>query len=242
MEPGLKLSASDRDPMADPLLYRRMIGRLMYLTISRPDVNFVVCKLSQYMSNPRVPHQQAQHQLLRYIKSALGQCLFFSVTSPLSLKAFADADWGRCLDSRRSTYEFIVFLGDPLLSSTTKMQPTISKSSAEAEYRALSVVLSELTWLVALLKEFQVDTGLAMVFCDNQAAIHLLSNPTFHKRSKNIEIDCHFIRENVNSGIIKLVHVKTQHQLVVLLTKPLPFARFQLLLSKLGVLDLYLPT
>ena len=117
----------------------------------------------------------------------------------------------------------------------------MSKSSAEAEYRSLSDVSSELTWLNSILREFQVNVGPAMVFCDNQAAIHLSSNPTFHERSKHIELDCHF-REKVNSSILKLIHIRTHNQLVGLLIKPLSSSQFQQLLSKLGVLDIYLPT
>ena len=105
----------------------------------------------------------------------------------------------------------MTFLGDSLLSWKTKKQQTINKSSTKVEYRALFAVSSELTWLASILKEFGIDAGPTMVYCDNQSAIYLSTNPTFQERSKHIEIGCHFIREKVNLGLIKLVHVKTQH-------------------------------
>ena len=101
---------------------------------------------------------------------------------------------------------------------------------------------SELTWLTALLKDFEIHIPSSMIFCDNQAVIHLSSNPTFHEHSKHIEIDCHFIRKKVSTGLIKLVHVNTQHQLADVLTKALKPPFFHYLMSKLGTLDIYLPT
>ena len=181
MDPSLKLTATDGDPVAYPSLYKCMIGRLMYLTISRSDITFAVSKLNQYMSNPRIPHEQALHHLLRYLKSCPDKVLLFHASSSLSLKAFADADWGSCLDTKRSTSGFMVFLGDSLLSWKTKKQQTVSKSFMKAEYRALSVVSGELTWLNSILKEFGVDVDLAMVYCDNQSTIYLSTNPTFHE-------------------------------------------------------------
>ena len=121
-------------------------------------------------------------------------------------------------------------------------QPTVSRSSAEAEYRVLAAVASELTWLTALLKDFEIHFRSSMIFCDNQAAIHLSSNPAFHECSKHIEINCHFNREKVSTGLIKLVHVNTQHQLSDVLTKALKPPQFQYLMTKLGTLDIYLPT
>ena len=134
-----------------------------------------------------------------------------------------------------------VFLGDSLVSWKSKKQATVSRSSAEAEYRALAAIASEITWLTALLKDFEIEVPSTMVFYDNQSAIHLSTNPSFHERSKHVEIDCHFIREKVNQGLIRLVHVPSQYQLADMLTKPITAAQFQNLISKLGVLDIYFP-
>lgn len=171
-------------------MYRRLIGRLLYLTVYRPDITFVVHKLNQFVSQPRKPHLTAVHHLLQYIKATLGQGLLFSAESSLQLRAFADADWGSCLDSRKSVTGFCVFLGDTMVSLKAKKQSTISRSSAEAEYRALSSTASELVWIHQLLLDFHItSTDPALIFCDNQAAIHIATNPIFHERTKHIKID-----------------------------------------------------
>ena len=242
MEPKLVLLANDGDPVADPSQYRRSIGRLMYLTISRLDICYVVNKLSQFMGDPRASHLQALHYLLRHLKRTPEQGLLFSSSSPLQLQAYVDADCGSCVDTRRLTTEFCVLISDSLVSWKSKKQPTMSRSSAEAEYRALASVTSEITWLTNLLKDFEVAVPLAMVYCDNQATIHIAVNPSFHERSKHIEIDCHFTREKANEGVIKLVHAPSKHQVADLLTKPLPHTQFMRLMSKLGTLNPYLPT
>ena len=109
MDPGLNLSATVGEPVANPSLYRRMISYLMYLTISRLDINFAISKLSQYMADPRIPHEQALLHLLRYIKSSHGQGLLFSANSKLVFNVFTDADWGSYLDTRHSTVGIMVF-------------------------------------------------------------------------------------------------------------------------------------
>jgi len=174
---------------------------LLYLTLSRPDITFVVHKLSQFLAQPRAPHLYAAHHLLRYLKNSLGQGLFFSASSLLQLKAFSDADWGSCAETRRSVTGFCVFLGDSLVSWKAKRQSTISRSSAEAEYHAMLATTSELVRLKQLLQEFGVSlVAPLLLFCDNQATVHIASNPTFHERTKHIEIDCHFIRDKVTKG------------------------------------------
>ena len=135
-----------------------------------------------------------------------------------------------------------MFLGDSLISWKSKKQHTVSCSSAEAEYRSLASVTSEIMWIIALLKDFGFDVGLTLVFCNNQAAIHLSSNLSFHEHSKHIEIDCHITCDKVQEGTIRLVHVKTNHQLADVLTKPLPVSAFSSIMSKLGVANIYLPT
>lgn len=134
-----------------------------------------------------------------------------------------------------------MFLGDSLVSWKSKKQHVVSMSSAEAEYRALASAASEVTWLTQLLMDFEVTIGPTLLFCDNQAAIHIASNPTFHERSKHIEIDSHFVKDKVSDGMLRLVHVNSKHQLANVLTKVVPTPLFNSLLSKMGIFNIYDP-
>ncbi|XP_072090654.1 uncharacterized mitochondrial protein AtMg00810-like [Arachis hypogaea] len=242
MDANLKLRAGEGDPVPNPSHYRRLIGHLMYLTISRPNITFAVVKLAQFMFDPRLPHLNATHQVLCYWKAAPGQGLLFSFKSEFNLSMYTDADWGGCLDTRRSTTGYCTFFGDSLISWKSKKQDVVFKSSTEAEYRALANAACEVLSLVALLKFMHIEVHSAMVFCDNISAIQMSTNLTLHERSKHIKIDCHFIQEKVAYGIIKPVHVSNKHQLADILTKAFPAPQFQFLMAKLGTYNMYTPT
>ncbi|XP_062119075.1 uncharacterized mitochondrial protein AtMg00810-like [Humulus lupulus] len=222
MEPNLKLSQDENDKLADPTLYRKMIGKLQYLTITRPDIAYSVNKLSQFLAMPKFKHFQAAQRVLQYVKSTPGQGIFLPAASEIQLRVYTDADWAACVDTRRSTTGFCIFLGSSIISWKSKKQQMVSRSSAEAEYRAMANTTSELVWLLSLLKELRVEhKGPAIMYCDNKAAQHIAANHIFHERTKHIEIDCHLVREKVQQEVIKTAHVSTKEQLPDILTKAL---------------------
>ncbi|CAN1266422.1 Retrovirus-related Pol polyprotein from transposon TNT 1-94 [Linum perenne] len=237
-----RLTADEGVPLEDITEYRQLVGRLHYLTITRPDISYGVQQLSQFQSKPTEVHLQAAYKVIRYLKQAPGQGLFFARDTNLELSGYSDSDWASCPDSRRSTTGYCLFLGSSLLSWKTKKQGTVSRSSSEAEYRALAQLCCEVQWLVGLLHELGVEQSSPVkLYCDNQSALYIAQNPVFHERTKHIEIDCHVIRERLQSGLISLHHVPTEIQLADLFTKGLPAPRLQMLLSKLGICDLYQP-
>ncbi|XP_035838179.1 uncharacterized mitochondrial protein AtMg00810-like [Helianthus annuus] len=175
-----KLSATDGAPIEDGSLYRSLAGALQYLTFTRPDITYAV-----------------QQGTLEY-------GIHISTSSSTALTAYSDADWGGCPDSRRSTSGYCIFTGDNLISWSSKRQPTISWSSAEAEYRGVANAVAETSWLRNLLLELRVPVLKAtIVYCDNVSAVYLSANPVQHQRTKHVEMDIHFVREKVQIGHIK---------------------------------------
>ncbi|KAG7546386.1 Integrase catalytic core [Arabidopsis suecica] len=240
MIPNLKLSKTDGELLDNKEQYRSLVGRLMYLTITRPDITFAVNKLCQFSSAPRTAHLTAVYKVLQYIKGTVGQGLFYSSDSDLTLKGYADSDWASCQDSRRSTTGFSMFVGSSLISWRSKKQPTISRSSAEAEYRALALASCEISWLAILLSDLKINTGaVPVLFSDSTAAIYIATNPVFHERTKHIEVDCHTVREKLDKGLLKMLHVRTEDQVADILTKPLFPYQFAHLLSKMSILNIF---
>lgn len=242
MDNSQKLGAASGTPLEDISSYRRLIGRLLYLTTTRPDIAFVVNQLSQFLSSPTDLHEAAAHRVLRYLKGSPGCGLFYPASSSSVLTAFSDSDWAGCVDTRRSITGYCVFLGSALVSWKSKKQTTTSRSSCEAEYRAMAATVCELQWLDYLLCDLQVShpTPISM-YCDNQSAMHIAHNPSYHERTKHIELDCHIVREKLQQGLVHLLPVRSSLQLADILTKPLTPAPFRSIFSKLGMYNIHSP-
>lgn len=207
MDPYVKLHMESGTLLPSATRYRELIRRLLYLTITCPDITFDVHKLSQYLHCPTDEHLQAAHRILKYLKGNLGLGLFYSSQTELCINAFADADWGGCMDTRFSTSGFCIYIGTSLVLWKSQKQKVVSRSSTEAEYMSLADVTWELLWIQQLLSDFRITvTTTAKVFCDNKSAVYLASNPVFHARTKYVEIDCHIVRNQLKSGNLKAIH------------------------------------
>lgn len=238
-----KLALSQSQPLTDPAPYRRLVGRLIYLTFTRSELYYAVHILSQFMKAPRKDHWDAAQRTVRYLKGSPSQGVFLKAYCTLRVTALCDADWSACPLTRRSLSSYIVFLGSSPVSWKTKKQNTVSASSAEAEYRSMAYTLHELKWIKRILNSFGFPHREPMkIFCDSQSAIYIAKNPVFHERTKYIENDCHQVRDAVQDKLITMEHISTKEQPADLLTKSQPSTTFTYLLSKLGIQDVSSPT
>ncbi|KAK6131783.1 hypothetical protein DH2020_034479 [Rehmannia glutinosa] len=193
--------------------YHRLIGRLLYLNFTHSDITFAVQQLSQYVGNPHYSHWDVAVHVLRYLKRCPSLGLFYSSSSPCTLTAYSDADWGTCPDTRKSLTGFCIFLGTSLISWKTKKQNTVSLSSVESEYRAHGAVVGELQWIFYVTRDLQ--------------------------RTKHLDIDCHIVCNLFKDGFFVLQHVRSRNQLADVFTKSLGGPQFQMLLSKFGLRDFH---
>ncbi|KAL9230993.1 hypothetical protein vseg_006271 [Gypsophila vaccaria] len=230
-------------PMEDGARYRRLVGRLIYLTLTRPELSYPVHILSQFMQKPTHSHWEAALRVVRYLKGSPGQGILFKSEGPLDLEAYCDADWASCPLTRRSLTAYFICLGGSPISWKTKKQATVSRSSTEAEYRAMASATCEILWLKGLLTSLGVSISHPVrLYCDNEAARHIANNPVFHERTKHIELDCHFIRDELKRDVLTTHHIPTHIQPADILTKALGRQRFHDLLPKLGIFNLHAPT
>lgn len=231
-----KLHSDAGDSVRDATLYRSLAGALQYLTFTRPDISYAVQQVCLHMHDPRLQHLNALKRIIRYVKGTATLGLQLLPSNINQLMAYSDADWAGCPTSRRSTSGYCMYLGDSLISWSSKRQTTVARSSAEAEYRAVANTVAESCWLRKLLYELRCPIKTAtIVFCDNVSAVYLSSNPVQHQRTKHIEIDIHFVREKVAIGEVRVLHVPSAHQFADVLTKGLPYAMFQEFRSSLCV-------
>ncbi|KAH9453332.1 hypothetical protein Pst134EA_033103 [Puccinia striiformis f. sp. tritici] len=232
--------------------YRALVGSLNYLSIlTRPDISYAVSTLSQYLENPGIKHYYAAVQVFRYLISTRNVGLTYVKEDAAQMHAFVDSDWGNCPDTRRSTTGFVVLIGKHLINWKSSKQTTISLSTTEAEYKALSDLGRDLAWFASLSNETQIFPGLKniKVNVDNRAAIDLAKSETSQNsfRTKHMDIHLHFVRELLDIKLIKIDYVKTTENSVDFLTKPVGRAVIRRSLENLGVIQvsdvaLYLAT
>ncbi|TYK00711.1 putative mitochondrial protein [Cucumis melo var. makuwa] len=237
LDPNVHLTPYDGVPLEDVSLYRQLVGSLIYLTVTRPDIAYAVHIVSQFMAAPRTIHFTVVLRILRYVKGTLGHGLQFSSQSSLVLSGYSNADWAGDPTDRHSTTGYCFYLGDSLISWRSKKQSVVSRSSTESEYRALADATAELLWLRWLLADMGVpQQGPTLLHCDNRSAIQIAHNDVFHERTKHIENDCHFIRHHLLSHTLLLQPVSTTEQPADIFTKALPSTRFNQIRIKLATL------
>ena len=239
---GRKSKAVNKEdlPLTDLTGYQKLLGKLIYLTLTRPDISYTIHSLSQFMHKPLQSHVKLAMRVLRYLKGSPGKGIIFNKADDLSLKAYVDSDWAKCPSTRKSVTGFLIFFGNSLISWKSKKQKTLATSSAEAEYRAMASVTCEVIWILKILKDLNVKNPLPVkIFCDNRAAIKIAANPVFHERTKHLEIDLHLVREKLAAGVIESIWIDSQHQLADILTKGLPVAQHNFLSNKINLFDAY---
>ena len=222
---------------ADIKLFQQQIGSLMYLmTSTRPDLSFAIGQCARFMSNPAPEHFKALNRIWQYLNYSKNLTLRFC-PQKLSLQGFVDADWGGDYTTRKSTTGYLFLFGGSAVSWSSKLQKTVALSSCEAEYMALKEGIKEQIWLKSLYEQLDIpqQDGENMLFSDSQSAIELAKNPEHHARTKHIDIQYHFVRQNVQNETIKLSYISTSDQPADGLTKALDSTKFGHFVKCLGL-------
>ena len=221
----------------DQKAYRSMIGSLLYLCASRPDIMLSVCMCARFQSDPKECHLVAVKRILRYLVATPCFGLWYPKGSTFDLVGYSDSDYAGCKVDRKSTSGTCQFLGRSLVSWNSKKQTSVALSTAEAEYVAAGQCCAQLLWMRQTLRDFGYNLSKVPLLCDNESAIRMAENPVEHSRTKHIDIRHHFLRDHQQKGDIEVFHVSTENQLADIFTKPLDEKTFCRLRSELNVLD-----
>ncbi|XP_055803447.1 uncharacterized mitochondrial protein AtMg00810-like [Solanum dulcamara] len=185
-------------PLIDQAAYQKLIGKLLYLDMKSPDIAFSTQILSQFLNQPKKSHMEVALRVVKYLKRQPREGILLSSQSDNQITAFCDADWAVCALTRKSVTGYLIKMGKSLISWKAKKQTTVSRSSTKVEYRSMASTVSELVWLLGMLKEVEAEMKVPVqVYSDSKAAIQIAANLVYHERIKHIEIDCHFIRERL---------------------------------------------
>uniref|UniRef100_A0A251T6N3 Putative zinc finger, CCHC-type n=1 Tax=Helianthus annuus TaxID=4232 RepID=A0A251T6N3_HELAN len=234
MEYGIKLSKDDPEEFKDESMYRSLVGSLMYLTNTRPDIMFAVSKVSRFMESPKRSHWEAAKRILKYVKGTLDQGITYSKGGKQKLVGFSDSDYAGNVDDSKSTSGYIFHLGSGPISWQSKKQKVVALSSTEAEYMALTLAGCQAIWLKGILDELQGKDNYSIpIYCDNKSTICLAKDPVYHGKSKHIRVKYHFIRDLIRREDVTILFCATKDQLADIMTKalqPKDFLRLKTLL------------
>eukprot|EP00253_Pinus_taeda_P026732 PITA_26732 len=238
MEPGFKFSAQSSSLPVDETLFRKLVGSLIYLTATRPDISFAVSYISRFMSAPKADHWIAAKRVLRYVRGTSDYGLLYTCSSDPILSGYTDSDWAGSIDDRKSTAGYVFSLGSSAVTWTSKKQQAVALSSTKAEYRGEVKASCEAVWLRRMLADMHASqTGPTSLFCDNQGVLKLAKNPVFHERTKHVETHCHYIRQLVEDESVQLRYVPTTEQPADIFTKPLGPDKFVKFRGSIGVVN-----
>jgi hypothetical protein len=238
MSTNVKISDDLTSKQVDPTLYRSMIGSLLYLTASRPDIAFTVGVCARFQANPKESHLTTVKSIIRYVNATVNYGICFSRETNLVLARYSDADWAGNADDRRSTSGGCFYVGTNLIAWMSRKQASISLSTTEVEYIAAGSCCTQLLWMKKLLCDYGFTQDTMVIHCDNTNAINISKNPVEHSRTKHIDIWHQFIRDLVESKEVALMFIPTKNQLADILTKPLEGSRVESLRKAIGICDM----
>ncbi|TXG65900.1 hypothetical protein EZV62_007175 [Acer yangbiense] len=236
---SFKISKDGNIDFVDETYYKQLVGSLMYLIATRPDMMFVTCLISRYMAKPMEIHLQAAKRALRYLKGTVNYGIHYKKGGDGELLAFTDSDYAGDMEDRKSTSGYVFLMSSSAVSWCSKKQPIVTLSTTEAEFVAATVCACQGVWMKRILKELgHSDGGCTTIMCDNSSTIKLSKNLVMHGRSKHIDVRFHFLRNLTKDGTIELVHCGSQDQVADIMTKPLKLEVFQNLRKLLGVCEI----
>ncbi|CAL2255656.1 unnamed protein product [Prunus armeniaca] len=236
--PGFKLMKDEDGVRIDSTLYKQMVGSLMYLIATRPDLMFIVSLISRYMERPTEIHLQAAKRVLRYLKGTLSFGVFYKKGGKGELVGYTDSDYAGDQDDRRSTSSYMFMTGSGAISWSSRKQPVVSLSTTEAEFISAASSTFQAVWMRRILQELKhVQHKATVVYCDNVSAIKISRNPVIHGRSKHIDIQFHFLHDLIKEGVVDLVQCSSHEQVADILTKPLKLDLFTRLRGLMGVIS-----
>nr|GEZ34974.1 retrovirus-related Pol polyprotein from transposon TNT 1-94 [Tanacetum cinerariifolium] len=235
MEIKDKLDLDQNGTPVDATIYCSMIGALMYLTSSRPDIVHATCLCARYQAKPTKKHLKEVKRIFRYLRGTINTGLWYTKDSGFELTGFSDAYYTGCKDTFKSTSGGAQFLGEKLVSCSSRKQDCTTLSTAEAEYVSLSACCAQVLWMRTQLTDYGFHFNKILIYCDSKSAIAISCNPVQHSRTKHIAVRYQFIKEHVEKGTIELYFVKTDYQLADIFTKALPADRLNYLVRRLGM-------
>ena len=205
--PSFKIGRDQNGDFVDETYYKQLVGSLMYLTATRPNMMLVTCLISRYMAKPMEIHLQAAKRAFRYLKGIVNYGIHYKKGGDGELLAFTNSDYARDMEDRKSTFGYVFLMSSSVVSWCSKKQSIVTLSTTEAEFVAATVYACQGVWMKRILKELgHSDEGCTTVMCDNSLTIKLSKNLVIHGRSKHIDVRFHFLRNLTKEGTIELVH------------------------------------